>query len=260
MRSFVIYVMLTVLSIQLLFACDDKNDSLMFSCNPVVQKAVASNLSTVRKMKRTDWLKFRQDFKRALYRAFTPAQRKEIWIDKFKELKNLDWSKEELLHIKKVEDFMCTHEELFTDKKLTDEQQNAIDMFFLNWTKEGELNLGWDKTIAISIAGTPCRTTDTHGSVEIVNKGLVLKYKKGVMFMDNESDTIESVDTTDYIGGGVEPNDTTGLSEKWECECADKVLNDFCIPLSCDSKWIKCEIKDKGCGWAWQVECNGLCI
>ena len=259
MKRFILSVIVAGLMAQFAFA-DGHDDDLMYSCNPVVHKAVVSNLQTVRKMNRETWLKLRQDFKRAVYRAFTPTQRKNLWLGKFAELRQLPWSQEELAHIKKVEDFMNEHDEIYADKKLTDEEENVIDLFFANWSKEAESSLGWDRRIAISIAGTPCRTTDTKGSVELVKKGLVLKYKDEDVSVYGESAPTDIIDTTDYTGGTIAPEDTTSTDGVIECNCADEFLQDFCIPLSCDSKWIKCIIKEKACGWGWNKDCNGLCI
>lgn len=219
MKKFIISIIVAGLIAQFAFA-DSHDDGLMYSCNPVVHKAVVSNLQTVRKMNRETWLKLRQDFKRAVYRAFTPTQRKNLWLGKFAELRQLPWSQEELAHIKKVEDFMNEHDEIFSDEKLTDEQQNVIDLFFANWSKEAERSLGWDRRIAISIAGTPCRTTDTKGTVELVTKGLILKYKESDMPVSGESDT------TDESGETIVPEDSTGMAEAIDCSLMDEDLQD----------------------------------
>ena len=220
MKRFIFSVIVAGLIAQFTFACDRNDDDLMYSCNPVVHKAVVSNLQTVRKMNRETWLKLRQDFKRAVYRAFTPTQRKNLWLGKFAELRQLPWSQEELAHIKKVEDFMNEHDEIYADKKLTDEEENVIDLFFANWSKEAESSLGWDRKIAISIAGTPCRTTDTKGTVELVKKGLVLKYKGSDTPVAGESDT------TDESGETIVSEDSISMAEAIDCIFMDENLQD----------------------------------
>ncbi len=234
--------------------CSVNEDRLQYSCDPAINKLVSTNLPIVWKMNRTVWLKLREDFKRAVYRAFTPLQRKELWIAKFAELQSLNWTEKERAHIAEAEQFFMQHNELYSNAKLSDEESNMIDLFFATWMKSAESELGWDKGIAISVAGTPNRIVDTKGTIEIVKRGLMLDYKKGVVLYDN----VEVIDTADYTGGEL-PDDTTGLSSSTDCHCTDKVLSDFCFPLTCTSNWVKCNVTEKGCGWGWQQTCNGVC-
>ena len=119
-----------------------------------------------------------------------------------------------------MEDFINEHDEICSDEKLTDEQQNVIDLFFANWSKEAESSLGWDRKIAISIAGTPCRTTDTKGTVELVKKGLVLKYKGSDTPVAGESDT------TDESGETIVSEDSISMAEAIDCIFMDENLQD----------------------------------
>lgn len=258
MRKTSLTVLIVSFFFQVLFGCSSKDDDLLYSCNPVINRSVAENLPIVWKMNRTVWLKLREDFKRAVYRAFTPAQRKSLWMGKFTELKTLNWTEKEKSHILKAEKFFMEHDKMYSNDKLSDKEANEIDLFFATWLKEAECQLGWDKSIAVSIAGTPNHTVDTKGTIEIIKKGLILDRKKKVISWNSDVDTSEIVDTTYYVGGEI-IGDSTGLGASIDCHCSDKVLNDFCFPLTCTSSWIKCNVSEKGCGWGWNQPCDGVC-
>lgn len=258
MKKVSLIVLVTSVFFQVLFGCSSNQDDLLYSCNPIINKSVSVNLPIVWKMNRAVWLKLREDYKRAVYRAFTPQQRKQLWIEKFNEVKGLNWTKGEMDHIIKAENFFKEHDELYSNDKLSDKESNDIDLFFAMWLKDAETQFGWDKKIAVSIAGTPNYTVDTKGTIEIITKGLILDSKRKRILNSSEIDTIESVDTTGYIGGEI-LDDTTGMAATVDCHCSDKVLNDFCFPLTCTSSWIKCNATEKGCGWGWQQSCDGVC-
>lgn len=235
-------------------ACQDI-EKKVYCCDPTINRGIVDNLSSIRKMDRSQWLKLKEDYKIPAYRAFTPEQKHELWKGKFKELKTLPWTKAELEHINKAIKWVERHPFLWSNRKSTDEELNELDLFFTKWTIEAEEKLNWDKQVAIALFQTPDRVLDTKGTLEITKTGLILK---PISKASIEDPGLE-VDTTDIDF----PSDTTDIDnpdKAIKCHCTDQVFFDGCGTNTCDSHWIKCEIVEKGCGWMDRYDCNGLCI
>ena len=74
---------------------------------------------------------------KAAFRTFIPQKRKQLWIDKFDEIKLLNFSKEELNHLKKFESFLITYS---FSKELSKKQE----IFLNNWFNDGKKRLQLD--------------------------------------------------------------------------------------------------------------------
>lgn len=231
-------------------ACQDIKEKV-YCCDSAINKAVIDNLSNIRQMDRSQWLKLREDFKTPVYRAFTPEQKHELWKGKFKELKTLPWTKAERKHINKAIKWAETHPFLWSDRKSTDEELNEMDLFFTKWTIEAEEKLNWDKRVAIALFQTPDRMLDTKGTLEITKTGLILK---PISKASTKNLGLE-VDTTDIDFPCIDNPD-----KAIKYHCTDQVFFDGCGTNTCDSHWIKCEIVEKGCGCMDGYDCNVLCI
>jgi|GEM_PF-1856964 hypothetical protein len=103
-------------------------------------------------MTRQEWLKLPQQEQRMALRNMSGESKYKFWQDKFKETKQLNWSKEELKHIKKVEDFFTENKaELFLDKDKKEEGLKKLDTFQKQWIEEGEKSFGWSKDLMFHI-------------------------------------------------------------------------------------------------------------
>lgn len=207
------------------FASCSNEDDLQYSCDKTIDIWVKSHLTEIHQMDRKEWLNTDISTGIAIYRAFTPQQRIQFWRDKMKEVKAMKWSKQELLHIQKVEDFINKHLDFFSGKKLTDEQLDELETFFYKWKKDGELLYEWNDEVAIAIAGTGNRVMNTAGKI---------------------------VSRTGNISSDV------SISRS-DCHCNRGFFSDFCNddPGPCEQS--NCDEKDAGCGWLFVQTCNGRC-
>ena len=152
-------ILIIVLTASILSCTEEK----VYSCNEDVNEWVISNLSSVKEMSRTDWIKLDDIQKQAVYNAFSPEQKVKFWEEKFTETKQMDWSPEELSHIIEAEDFFKTHKHFFY-KKLTDEDLNELELFAYLWVKKGVEVLGWMDKVGLSIIATGDSLQDTKGN------------------------------------------------------------------------------------------------
>lgn len=73
--------------------------------------------------------------KKAAYGALKKEQRINFWNRKFDNVLTLNWSQEEQKHILKARNFVMEHQDYFSGKDLTDEQQNIVDLFCYEWSE-----------------------------------------------------------------------------------------------------------------------------
>lgn len=210
-----------------LYACS-QDEERIYSCDKNINKWVNSHIAEIHNMNRNDWLKTNQSIGRAVYNAFTAEQKFSFWKEKFQELKKIPWKDGELLHIEKAEKFIFSHRDIFTDRKLTDDQLDVLESFFYSWMKEAEETLGWNKSMCIAIAGT------------------------GNMVLNREGDLQALPDNS---GGKM-----LSASTESNCNCNTGITSDFCGvagPGGCED--TNCDGSDFGCGWIWLQDCNGTC-
>lgn len=105
-------------------------------------------------MSRTDWLKIKnKDERKMAYTAMSSECQYRFWKDRFVELKQLKWSKDELKHIEEFETFLSENKNtLFPeDKKEREKSMTAMNDFAESWMKEAEEELGWSKELVYHI-------------------------------------------------------------------------------------------------------------
>lgn len=105
-------------------------------------------------MSRTDWLKIKnKDERKMAYTAMSSECQYRFWKDRFAELKQLKWSKDELKHIEEFETFLSENKNtLFPeDKKEREKSITAMNDFAESWMKEAEKKLGWSKELVYHI-------------------------------------------------------------------------------------------------------------
>ena len=192
-----------------------------YSCNKSVDTWVKENLPSIQKMTRADWLRTDSTVNVAIYRAFSPKQKIKFWKDKLHEVEKLNWSKEELAHIKKVENFINSHTDYF-EGRLSDEQLDNLDRFAYQWQDYAIKDLGWSKEICRSIIGTGNKVKNTQGEL--------------IVPIANYSNS--------------------RITKTEDCDCS--VYSDWCgFGYYC--KDTDCDGSDFGCGFIWLHDCTGNC-
>lgn len=216
----ILFFLAFVMSILSFSSCSEEERT--YSCNKSVDTWVKENLPTIQKMTRANWLHTDSTVNIAIYRAFTPQQKIKFWQDKLQEVKQLGWSKEELTHIKKVEDFINSHTEYF-EGHLSDEQLDKLDRFAYQWQEYALKNLGWSKYICRAIIGTGNKVKNTQG------------------------DLITSA--TSYSKNRI-------ARAEGDCNCS--INSDWCS-AGWYCKDTNCDGSDFGCGTLLLHDCTGTC-
>lgn len=208
-------------------------DERSYSCNREVDAWVKNHLVEIQSMDRIDWLNVDNNLKIATFRAFTKKQKIEFWNDKLTQALDLDWNKEEKTHIIEVINFINSHSEFFASNKLTEDQENVLELFFYNWMNYSIDTLKWDKKIVYAL----------------VCSGYPLKDKTGIL------------DTHLTIENNIERLTANSENEpELMCNCRiDHLL--ACFPnTNIECKDIECYEDNKlGCGWIWLQACTGRC-
>jgi uncharacterized protein YxeA len=113
-----------------------------YACDPVINEWVKSNLKTIQHMNRQDLLQLEEEKQIPAFRAFTPEQKYNCWVDKLEEVKSLEWTEKEFTHICLLAETMKL--EWFEDNyKKTNFDQ--IDNFLNQWVNDGYSYFGWTK-------------------------------------------------------------------------------------------------------------------
>ena len=101
---------------------------------------------------RTQWLKMSAEEQKAAYQKATGEDKIKIWNDKFVETENLDWSGDELQHIKKFEKFLSDNAEaLFIEGKDNKQAMASFQDFTAKWMNEGKEKFRWSKELMFHI-------------------------------------------------------------------------------------------------------------
>lgn len=218
------YLLVFLLSCIGFWSCSE--DDNVYSCDATVNSWVKDNMSQIHQMTRADWLRTNVELGIPIYRAFTMEQKENFWKEKFKEIKQLSWTSQELNHIKKVEQFIANHPYVLSGKALTDNQLDEVELFFYKWKSEAIQQLNWKPEVCIAIAGSGYAMKNTKGEVVLLSSRVA----------DKMSSSAES-----------------------SCHCNTGMLSDFCLnsPGPCESS--TCEGSSAGCGWLLVQRCNGRC-
>ena len=117
----------------------------IYSCDPEADLWVKSNLTEVRNMTRADWLAISDDnLRRATFIAFTPDQKRALWVGKMEEVLKLDWTVQEVQHIKYILEFIKVNPVIFANKSdFDDVAVDELDIVLYKWEEYAEEVLGW---------------------------------------------------------------------------------------------------------------------
>ena len=122
--------------------------TLALSVAPFVASAQSKDMT------REEWLKIENpDARHVAYIKMSSDAKVSFWKDKFKDVKELKWSKAERKHIEKLEKFYIGNTDKFfsKDEKVRAEALEMLDKFSDEWTKTAEKEFGWSREIMFHI-------------------------------------------------------------------------------------------------------------
>ena len=158
------YSILLLIGVTICVSCS--KEGVNYSCNESTNKWVKANLDQIQTMNVKDWYSLDDTLKIPVYRAFTHKQRIDYWRLRFKNIKLMKWTKEELKHIEKAEDFFNAHLDFFSDQKLTDNQLDILELFGYVWMSEGIEKFGWTPQTGNLIIGTGFNIQTSKNSID----------------------------------------------------------------------------------------------
>ncbi len=94
-------------------------------------------------MNRNELVKLSTGKQKAAFRTFTSKKRKQLWFNKFNQIKSLNFSIEERNHLKIFEKFLKKYN---FSKELTKKQEEFLN----SWFEKGKLNFGWKNYFLVS--------------------------------------------------------------------------------------------------------------
>ncbi len=94
-------------------------------------------------MNRSELVTLSSGKQKAAFRTFTPEKRKQLWFAKFNQIKSLNFSKEELNHLKIFEKFLKKYD---FSNELTKKQEEFLN----SWFEKGKLNFEWTPYFLVS--------------------------------------------------------------------------------------------------------------
>lgn len=148
----IFYLFVLFAGVALVYSCS--KEEMKYSCNEYTNNWVKANINKIEKMTMKEWAALDDSLKIPVYRTFTHKQRIDFWHQRFKEVKMLKWTKEEILHINKAELFLNNHLEYLTNKNLTDEQLDTLELFGYEWMNEGIERFKWTPQVGNLIIGS----------------------------------------------------------------------------------------------------------
>jgi hypothetical protein len=216
----------TVLLIStLLVSCTQ--DEVFYSCDEQTDSWIKANIETIQTMSRSDWKEANTTVSIPIYRAFTPTQKLNFWVEKYAELKTLKWSKEELEYIQKAYSYIFDNKIVFDTEERTDTDLDNVNKFFYLWYKEVRAKLGWDNKIIYAVVCTGAEVIDTTGNIITPN---------------NTTTALSSI---------------SAASES-TCDCnLSSIATCLATGLSCEKS--DCDSTVHGCGWFLVNSCDGIC-
>lgn len=234
--KFLLYVVIPLFSI---FVSSCNEDSEYYSCEKNVDRWVKDNFKEVRGMTRADWAEIGDIvYQRAVYNAFSPEQRFNLWMEKFERLPEMFSKDAEKAHIELLISALRTNPHWFSDIR-TDEEKNQFELFFYRWREYASSDLGWTPDKIYTLVGTP-ENVEKTGAGEIIVK------------------------TTRNIGKiRLKTRSENGGGYGNVCDCGDDSKYWACSVLggaSCKIDYNNpCRQTEHGCGFLWQDACWGIC-
>ncbi|MCL2098312.1 MAG: bacteriocin fulvocin C-related protein [Bacteroidales bacterium] len=202
---------------------------LVYSCDPETNEWVKENFEAIQQMTRADLLPLSGIKQRGCFRAFTPEQRYNAWIDKLVQVRNLNLRFDQIQHIDAL--MVKMRVSWFDEKAREDAKLSAEINDFLEQWVNGAYQLGWSKN-------------------EI---GRIVALLEDV---EKEDDTIILRNGTyEYVADFEREGSGGGGGNKPGCNCS--LSDDWCFGSYCDR--FLCEQTSHGCGTLWMKKCTGRC-
>lgn len=226
------YFYLPILALTvLIISCTNEQ----YSCDPLANTWVKENMSVIKSMTRSTWLKLDESepIKRAAFVALSPEKQRLFWEDKITEVvEQFEWTDQEMEHLNLLLNFIKK-----TDIFYKDEVDENFEIFVYQWNDYALNELKWTKKLIFSIAASGDKLINKDGGV-----------------LESTKDEL----TNNHIASDPE---NPGYSV---CTCSQR--SDFCDPfndipdwvLNCNSYNYNCN-NVPGCGLLWQFTCDGIC-
>ncbi|MBA7583963.1 hypothetical protein ES708_25915 [subsurface metagenome] len=196
-----------------------------FSCSPVVNEYVKSNILKFSQISIDEFLIFDTPVQRAAFRSFSPERKFEIWSEKLKKVLYFEtWTDQEAKHINDLINHLCI--EYFMEGEKYDSIKIENRIFAGNWIDYAINKLKWDKR-----------------KLAFVVSSLHISFAEYEYSLSRLRD-VKAI-----------------ASENTETNCDCNTGADFCNyepGSTCSS--TGCKASSSGCGWLWMEECNGNCI
>lgn len=156
------------------------SDDYLFSCDTSVNSWVENNLTEIKQMTRENWLAIdNPEVARACFRAFSPQQRAEFWIDKLKEVQNLDWNIDEKNHISELIEFLSKNANIFSDYADDRILQDKTDTFLYLWIEKCREQFNWTNNTIYGIIASGHPILDKTGRMQITNTSEKMMTRSG---------------------------------------------------------------------------------
>ncbi len=211
-----------------------------YSCNKEIDLWTKNNMDEITTMSRSKFLDYDKEYQQAVFMAFSPEQRKQIWIDKINEVLSLNWTNEERTHIKQLPIILNDYQKLFRENR-SEEEKDRFDVVMYKWVDHAKESLGWADVLINAIIVNPNKLLD----------------KKGVVSVGKKIGT-ESIRSIKTRGEGTAEGPDCNCSQSsggfiWK-DCIDNYGEGGCgISYDCKSYWI-------GCGAFKLSDCDGMCM
>lgn len=200
----------------------------IYSCDPIINKWTKSNLKSIKSMTRANFVEVNDiERQRAIYNAFTPEQRINIWLGKINDIQQFNWSEDEQTHLEGLKSIINAYSKIFGgDETVTQEENDAFELDIYRWIYYAETTLNWSKKLIGNVIYTPLTIADKEGNLAYIpeNSPMAMHASEG----------------------GTTP----------VCQCAP---GDWACPGTCTTT-LACRRVEMGCGRLWNFPCTGMCV
>ena len=166
---------------------------------------------------------------RGAYAAFTPIQRKALWIGKIEEVLTLDWTEKERRHLQSVIDILNVYYSIIFTNEPSLEDIDKREVLEYRWIEYARIELSWSDTLLYDLIYTP----------------LAMNVDKEISSISFE--TLSSA----RLKSGRENFQYVDCSCGRDSEC--NKIGGTCRPRNCNDVV-------RGCGTVFnRITCNGMC-
>jgi len=216
-------ILIGMMLIAVAFFTSCNHDDLQYSCDPVIDAWTKAHIQEIQVMNRADFLNLDYARQKAVFNAFTPQQRMNLWKTKLEETLQLEWTASECIHIETALNMVIKNVEWFNNNR-SQEIMDRIEIETYKWYDYAITNLQWDIETIYAIAGTPLSV--------VIGKDELLVVEAHSEERGRQKCDCTLFDATSSVncGSGKKCNDP---------DCSDQT--------------------HFGCGWFWMRFCDGIC-